>query len=167
MRLDHITPKRVGFGLATITPSFDGPAPAGAVNAFPGGHRPLEPPDPIPNSDVKRWLADASVGPPHANVGYRQGPLPNTPVFAKGRGCCFARTKCITPRRDPSPHDAQGRARCRAEQARQRPITRKGMGQDGCGLRRSPDPLAPMNLLQEPTNSECLCIEQIDKIFLL
>ena len=35
-------------------------------------HRELEPPDPIPNSDVKRFLADGSVGFPHVRVGHRQ-----------------------------------------------------------------------------------------------
>ena len=35
-------------------------------------HRVLEPPDPIPNSDVKRFFADGSVGFPHVRVGHRQ-----------------------------------------------------------------------------------------------
>ena len=32
----------------------------------------LEPPDPIPNSVVKRLSADGSVGSPHVRVGHRQ-----------------------------------------------------------------------------------------------
>ena len=40
-------------------------------------HRALEPPDPIPNSDVKRRIADGSVGFPHVRVGHRQAPTPN------------------------------------------------------------------------------------------
>ncbi len=32
----------------------------------------LEPPDPIPNSAVKRLSADGSVGSPHVRVGHRQ-----------------------------------------------------------------------------------------------
>ena len=32
----------------------------------------MEPPDPIPNSEVKRIYADDSVGIPHAKVGHRQ-----------------------------------------------------------------------------------------------
>ncbi len=43
------------------------------TNSFPGGHRALVPPDPIPNSEVKRCIADDSVGSPHAKVGHRQG----------------------------------------------------------------------------------------------
>jgi hypothetical protein len=43
------------------------------IKRFPGGHRALEPPDPIPNSEVKRCIADDSVGLPHAKVGHRQG----------------------------------------------------------------------------------------------
>ena len=35
-------------------------------------HRVLEPPDPIPNSVVKRHIADGSVGLPHVRVGHRQ-----------------------------------------------------------------------------------------------
>ena len=35
-------------------------------------HRALEPPDPIPNSEVKRCIADGSVGFPHVRVGHRQ-----------------------------------------------------------------------------------------------
>ena len=32
----------------------------------------MVPPDPIPNSEVKRRCADGSVGLPHVRVGYRQ-----------------------------------------------------------------------------------------------
>ena len=32
----------------------------------------MEPPDPIPNSEVKRCIADGSVGIPHVRVGHRQ-----------------------------------------------------------------------------------------------
>ena len=32
----------------------------------------MEPPDPIPNSVVKRVIADGSVGFPHVRVGHRQ-----------------------------------------------------------------------------------------------
>ena len=32
----------------------------------------MEPPDPIPNSAVKRVIADGSVGLPHVRVGHRQ-----------------------------------------------------------------------------------------------
>jgi hypothetical protein len=32
----------------------------------------LEPPDSIPNSEVKRCIADGSVGFPHVRVGHRQ-----------------------------------------------------------------------------------------------
>src|SRR5690606_2880969 len=37
-------------------------------------YRALEPPDPIPNSEVKRCIADGSVGLPHVRVGHRQAP---------------------------------------------------------------------------------------------
>ena len=39
---------------------------------FPGDHSRLDPPDPIPNSEVKRMRADDSVGSPHVKVGHCQ-----------------------------------------------------------------------------------------------
>lgn len=40
-------------------------------------HRALEPPDPIPNSVVKRRIADGSVVLHHVRVGHRQAPIRN------------------------------------------------------------------------------------------
>ena len=40
--------------------------------SLPGDHRDMVPPDPIPNSEVKRVIADGSVGFPHVRVGHRQ-----------------------------------------------------------------------------------------------
>ena len=39
---------------------------------LPDEHRAVEPPDPLPNSEVKRSIADGSVGFPHVRVGHRQ-----------------------------------------------------------------------------------------------
>ena len=39
-----------------------------------GNHRAVAPPDPIPNSEVKRSIADGSVGFPHVRVGHFQAP---------------------------------------------------------------------------------------------
>ncbi len=36
---------------------------------LPGGESAVVPPDPMPNSEVKRRSADGSVGSPHARVG--------------------------------------------------------------------------------------------------
>ena len=41
-------------------------------------HSKLEPPDPIPNSEVKRLSADGSVGFPHVRVGHRQASNPKS-----------------------------------------------------------------------------------------
>ena len=41
-------------------------------NSLSDEHSELEPPDPIPNSEVKRLSADGSVGSPHVRVGHRQ-----------------------------------------------------------------------------------------------
>ena len=52
----------------------------------------LEPPDPMPNSEVKRHIADGSVGSPHVRVGHRQALIPNpvvhcaTGFFMVGQG---------------------------------------------------------------------------------
>ena len=35
----------------------------------------MDPPDPMPNSEVKRNSADGSVGFPHVRVGHRQAPI--------------------------------------------------------------------------------------------
>ena len=40
--------------------------------SLPGGNGEVEPPDTIPNSEVKRLSADDSVGSPHVKVGHRQ-----------------------------------------------------------------------------------------------
>ena len=45
--------------------------------SLPGDNRALEPPDPIPNSEVKRRIADGSVGLPHVRVGHRQALIRN------------------------------------------------------------------------------------------
>ena len=43
-----------------------------ARTRLPDDNSELEPPDPIPNSAVKRFSADGSVGIPHVRVGHRQ-----------------------------------------------------------------------------------------------
>ncbi len=40
------------------------------------GHSDTVPPDPIPNSEVKRISGDGSLGFPHARVAHRQTPIP-------------------------------------------------------------------------------------------
>ena len=52
-------------------------------------HRALEPPDPIPNSVVKRRIADGSVEFLHVRVGHRQAPIPRPLVSIAGRGFCL------------------------------------------------------------------------------
>ena len=55
------------------------------ITGFPDGHRAVEPPDPIPNSEVKSSIADGSVGSPHVRVGHYQdfifSPSSNTGAF--------------------------------------------------------------------------------------
>src|SRR5690606_9722317 len=56
-------------------------------------HRALEPPDPIPNSAVKRCIADGSVGFPHVRVGHRQALYRNAPIWKQVGAFLFARGK--------------------------------------------------------------------------
>ena len=58
-------------------------------------HRALEPPDPIPNSDVKRCLADGSVGFPHVRVGHRQAFIAKPQPLARlGLFCVLSYQLC-------------------------------------------------------------------------
>ena len=61
--------------------------------SLPGGKRALEPPDPIPNSEVKRCIADGSVGLPHVRVGHcrASNPKPLSAKAARGFFCLFYR----------------------------------------------------------------------------
>ncbi len=52
--------------------------------SLPGGHSEREPPDPIPNSEVKTFCADGSVAVSHVRVGHCQAPNSSPPVFTTG-----------------------------------------------------------------------------------
>src|SRR3972149_9225825 len=58
------------------------------VKGLPGGHSEREPPDPIPNSEVKTLSADDSLGSPHAKVGHCQAFYSKTPTMYR-RGFAF------------------------------------------------------------------------------
>ena len=60
--------------------------------SLPGDNRALEPPDPIPNSEVKRRIADGSVGIPHVRVGHRQALIRKK---ATPSGVAFLRMGCV------------------------------------------------------------------------
>ena len=51
---------------------------------MPGDNRALEPPDPISNSEVKRCIADDSVGSPHVKVGHYQALIPKGCISFRG-----------------------------------------------------------------------------------
>src|SRR5215469_10972172 len=61
------------------------PAPR-TSNSLPGGHSEREPPDPIPNSEVKTLCADGSVPFRHARVGHCQALILRTPEVERPRG---------------------------------------------------------------------------------
>ena len=92
--LDHITPKTPGVVQANATsPRFLHTETAQtstvalkghSVKGLPGGHSEWEPPDPIPNSEVKLLSADDSVGFPHVKVGHCQAFYSNPTATAVG-----------------------------------------------------------------------------------
>jgi hypothetical protein len=49
-----------------------------------GEHSEREPPDPIPNSEVKPLSADDSVAGCHVKVGHRQALIPKAPLILVG-----------------------------------------------------------------------------------
>src|SRR5246127_4386921 len=55
-------------------------------NSLPGGHSEWEPPDPIPNSEVKTLCADGSVPFRHARVGHRQASNAKAPEVERLQG---------------------------------------------------------------------------------
>ena len=109
MRLDHITPKysglcpdpvKMGVGKrhceyqrVLIKPTLKTGSLTPFHTSLPGGKRALEPPDPIPNSEVKRCIADGSVGLPHVRVGHcrASNPKPLSAKAARGFFCLFYR----------------------------------------------------------------------------
>src|SRR5690606_3661421 len=60
----------------------------GEHKSLPGDYRDVEPLDPIPNSAVKRVIADGSVGSPHARVGHRQA--------SNERAACCSRLNALS-----------------------------------------------------------------------
>ena len=74
-----------------LPPLFDGFCENFAHHAsLPGDNRALEPPDSIPNSVVKRCIADGSVGLPHVRVGHRQASKNENPSQSAGVFYCSA-----------------------------------------------------------------------------
>ena len=65
---------------------------------FPGGYCEWEPPDPIPNSEVKTLSADGSVAVGHVRVGRRQGPNPKPRSVIKLDGALSSRGSPYRPR---------------------------------------------------------------------
>ena len=59
---------------------------------LPGGLSAVVPPDPMPNSEVKRRSADGSVGSPHVRVGNCQTLIKKNPSRKAGV-FCFAEQK--------------------------------------------------------------------------
>ena len=73
MCVGFITNKRFSFDLPPYLRDFLATCSRSVTQAsLPGDNRALEPPDSIPNSEVKRRIADGSVGFPHVRVGHCQ-----------------------------------------------------------------------------------------------
>ncbi len=52
-------------------------------NELPDDNRDLEPPDPMPNSEVKQIIANGSVALRHVRVGHRQASITKNPLPKK------------------------------------------------------------------------------------
>lgn len=91
VRLDHITPSGLTLGCVADTYlsayinflNFEDRdariARRDSGTSLPGGNSEWEPPDPIPNSEVKLLSADGSTRSPRARVGHRQAPKRKAP----------------------------------------------------------------------------------------
>ncbi len=72
----------------------------GMKQNLPGGDSAVVPPDPMPNSEVKRRSADGSVGLPHVRVGNCQAsnkwkaPVGRQGLFAMGNFWCMLFIPC-------------------------------------------------------------------------
>ena len=60
---------------------------------LPGGNSEWEPPESIPNSEVKTLSADDSVGLPHVKVGHCRAFIPESPEGEILRGFFLVRSK--------------------------------------------------------------------------
>ena len=82
-----ITSKRFSFNLPPYLSGLPAACSRSVTHAsLPGDNRALEPPESIPNSAVKRCIADGSVGFPHVRVGHRQASKNENPEYESARG---------------------------------------------------------------------------------
>ena len=115
MRLDHITPKQSALNAEGVDGEVDrkpkicesykplsriqGIAPNRDIpTELLDDHRALEPPDPIPNSVVKRRIADGSVVLHHVRVGHRQAPIRNPRSRKRSGVSSLRRGNCVAER---------------------------------------------------------------------
>ena len=102
MWLDHTTPKQtvaIWLEFETLITSFTyfGDVLLHIAHSLLGDHSGLEPPDPIPNSEVKRISADGSVGSPHVRVGHRQALISEkAPPILVGLFCFWKLVAALT-----------------------------------------------------------------------
>jgi hypothetical protein len=117
--------------------------PPATLHPLPGEHSCVEPPDPIPNSEVKRARADGSVH-PHARVGHRQGltpkPRPNrSGFFFASTKFTLAHPNPCSPRKSGMPSGmCAERARPKRDAFQERDAFRVGEATLGMAYRRSP-----------------------------
>ena len=82
MRLNHTTPK--GFCRTRLRHlnCVETLKQLSKLKNLLGDHSDLDPPDSMPNSEVKQISADGSVGFPHVRVGHRQALILRNPASA-------------------------------------------------------------------------------------
>ena len=81
------SPAKIQFDLPPYLSGLPAACSGSVIQAsLPGDNRALEPPDSIPNSEVKRCIADGSVGFPHVRVGHRQASKKENPEYESAWG---------------------------------------------------------------------------------
>ena len=73
----------------------------GKLQNLPGGFSAVVPPDPMPNSEVKRRSADGSVGSPHARVGNCQALNTEALNESSGLFCMHQKSSAATHKPNP------------------------------------------------------------------
>jgi hypothetical protein len=100
VRLDHITSRRLlplrmmhgadqTFGCDPNVIGERDERRSKDLSGLPGGNSEREPPDPIPNSEVKTFCADGSVAASHARVGHCQVSHAKAPMLVRASGPFF------------------------------------------------------------------------------
>lgn len=131
--------------------------------SLPGGKRALEPPDPIPNSEVKRCIADGSVGLPHVRVGHCRASNPDPDLHSRS-GFFFARrNRSQLPVVPPGPEFGRVRKRIDSFMIGMRRLRLHALwlAQPFGPLREGPGPDWPVHVMAGAIRFRELCTQDV------